>query len=273
MSKAEVEADPSLPTKYKDYLSSTPAIRAALYTTFNAKMAAEVFTWSQHNKLLPPTTMTELFTAFTLKTLVDHLPTYSLHNKQITTISDLPPELCKQFQDLCRMAYEGILNDQQPVFSAAHLPIEFAPLGLMQKVPQWYTEGRASSYHFIYLTLQEYLAAVHISRFSMHDQTILIRQRLGSDHFKMAIRFLAGLTKLASIPLEKVMESDNAKLTYSHLLFEGKEISMTTRTLDLYEMVIKSDCWTPLDYYVTGRVFSREVVLGGKLLLWGERIS
>ena len=55
LSKGEVEADPSLPTKYKDYLSSTPAIRAALYTTFNAKMAAEVFTWSQHTESpLPP---------------------------------------------------------------------------------------------------------------------------------------------------------------------------------------------------------------------------
>ena len=50
LSKTEVEADPSLPTKYMDYLLSTPAIRAALYTLFNAKMAAEVFTWSQHTE-------------------------------------------------------------------------------------------------------------------------------------------------------------------------------------------------------------------------------
>ena len=64
LTKPEVEADPSLPTKYKNYLLSTPAIRAALYTTFDAKMAAEVFTWSQHTEAPPPTTMTELFTAF-----------------------------------------------------------------------------------------------------------------------------------------------------------------------------------------------------------------
>ena len=47
LSKTEVEADPSLPTKYRDYLSSTPAIRAAMYTPFNAMTSAEVFTWSQ----------------------------------------------------------------------------------------------------------------------------------------------------------------------------------------------------------------------------------
>ena len=251
LSKAELEADPSLPTKYKDYLSSTAPIRAALYTTFNAKMAAEVFTWSQHNKLLPPTTMTQLLTAFTLKTVVNHTSTHPVHHKQITAISDLPPKVCEQLLDLCRMAYEGILNEQQLVFP---VPIEFSPLSLMRNIPHRYSEGRAASYYFINLTLQEYLAAIHISRFPLHDQTILIQQYLGSDHFKMTIRFLAGLTKLEGIPLENMMKSDDTKLTYSHLLFEGKE---TTRTLDLYEMVIKSHySWTPLDYYVTGHAIS-----------------
>ena len=44
LTEVEVNTDPSLPMKYKDYLSSTPAIRAALYTTFNAKVSAEVYT-------------------------------------------------------------------------------------------------------------------------------------------------------------------------------------------------------------------------------------
>ena len=257
LSEAEVEADPSLLTKYRDYLSSTPAIRAALYTTFNAKMAAEVFTWSQHTESPPPTTMTELFTAFTLKTLVDHLSTHPVHQKQqlkVTTFSDLPTDVYKQFQDLCRMAYEGILNRQQLVFSAADLPTGFASLGLMQEVPQLYTEGRASSYHFIHLTLQEYLAAVHISQLPAHEQTRLFQEHVNSGHFKMTMRFLAGRTKLANIPPGITMDT---KLNYFHFLFEAKDISMTTRTLGSDEMVVGSDySWTPLDYYVTGHAIS-----------------
>ena len=259
LSKAEVEADPSLPTKYKDYLSSTPAIRAALYTTFNAKMAAEVFTWSQHTESPPPTTMTELFTAFTLKTLVDHFSTHPVYHKQqlkVTTFSDLPTDVYKQFLGLCRMAYEGILNRQQLVFSAAHLPTGFAPLGLMQEVPQLYTEGGASSYHFIHLTVQEYLAAVHISQLPAHEQTRLFQEHVNSGHFKMTMRFLAGLTKLANIPHRIRMVGDT-ELNYFHLLFEAKDISMTTRTLGSREMFVSSHySWTPLDYYVTGHAIS-----------------
>ena len=257
LNKPEVEADPFLPTTYTDYLSSTPTIRAALYTTFNAKMAAEVFTWSQHTQSPPPTTMTELFTAFTLKTLVDHLSAHPVYHKQqlkVTTFSDLPTDVYKHFQGLCRMAYEGTLNRQQLVFSAAHLPTGFAPLGLMQEVPQLYTEGRGSSYHFIHLTLQEYLAAVHISQLPVHEQTRLFHKHVNSGHFKLTMRFLAGLTKLANIPPDITRSTE---LNYFHFLFEAKDISMTTRTLGSDEMVVRSHySWTPLDYYVTGHVIS-----------------
>ena len=258
LSKGEVEADPSLPTKYKNYLSSTPAIRAALFTTFNAKMAAEVFTWSQHTESPPPTTMTELLTAFTLKTLVDYLSTHPVYYKQkqlkVNTFSDLPTDVYKQFQALCRMAHEGILIRQQLVFTVAHLPTGFASLGLMQEVPQLHTGGRASFYHFIHLTLQEYLAAVHISQLPAHEPTRLFQEHVNSGHFKMTTRFLAGQTKLANIPPDIMMST---KLDYFHFLFEAKDISLTTRTLGSNEMVVRSDySWIPLDYYVTGHAIS-----------------
>ena len=255
-----------------------------------------MFSWSQHTESPPPTTITELFTAFTLKTLVDHLSTHPVHHKQqlkVITFSDLPTDVYKQFKGLCRMAYEGILNRQQLVFSTAHLPTGFATLGLMQEVPQLYTEGIASSYHFIHLTLQEYLAAVHISQLPAHEQTRLFQEHVNSGHFKMTMKFLAGCTKLANIPpditrilmksaeltysqmleaedisvstkqlysdemVRKFLERENAKLTYFHFLFEAKDISMTTRTLGSDEMVVSSHySWTPLDYYVTGHAIS-----------------
>ena len=153
------------------------------------------------------------------------------------------------------MAYEGILNKQQLVFSPTHLPPRFAPLGLMQEVPQLYIEGRAS-YHFIHLTLQEYLAAVHISQLPAHEQTRLFQKHVNSGHFKMTMRFLAGCTKLANIPFEittRLVKSDETRLSYFHFLFEAKDVSVTTRSLGSDAKIVKSHySWTPLDYYVTG---------------------
>ena len=261
ISKAEAEAQPSsFATKFTDYLSSNPAIRAAMYTPVTAKMLAEVFAWSQLTESPPPTTMTELFTTFTLKTLVGFLSTHPLYRKQqlkVTAFSDLPPDVYKQFLGLCRTAYEGILNRQQLVFSASHLPTGFSSLGLMQEVPQVYTRGKASSYHFTHLTLQEFLSAVHISQLPAGEQTKLIEDHLVSGHFKMTLRFVAGLTKLANLTPEITRTLREDHRTSFHWLFECKDTSVTTRTLSSDEMAVWSHySWTPLDYYVTGHVIS-----------------
>ena len=235
-----------------------------MYTPVTAKMSAEVFTWNQLTESPPPTTMTELFTTFTLRTLVGYLSTQPLYHKQqlkVTSFSDLPPEVYKQFLGVCRMAYEGILNRQQLVFSAAHLPTGFSPLGLMQEVPQVYTQGEASTYHFTHLTtLQEFLSAIHISQLPTDEQTKVIQDHLGSGHFKMTLRFVTGLTKLANISPEitrKLRMVRENKLTILHWLFECKDTSVTTRILGSDEMVVRPHYfWTPLDYYVTGHVIS-----------------
>ena len=78
--------------------------------------------------------MTELFTTFNLKTLVDYLSTHPVYSKQqlkVTAFSDLPTDVYQPFHGLCTMAFGGILNKQQLVFSAADLPIGGASLSLM----------------------------------------------------------------------------------------------------------------------------------------------
>ena len=258
ISKAEAEAHPSsFAAKFTDYLMSNPVIRAAMYTPVTAKMLAKVFIWRLHTESPPPNTLTELFDAFTLKTLVDHLSEQPPHSKQqleVTTVNHLPREVYEQFQSLCRMAYEGILNRQQLVFSTSHLPTTDASLGMMQEVPQLYTKGK--TYHFIHLTLQEYLAAVHISHLPTDDQTRMAQEHFSSGHFKMTIRFLAGLTKSVNIPTRKWMVSNDNKLMYFHILFESKGSLLTTRDLSDEIIVNSHYSWTPLDYYVTGHAIS-----------------
>ena len=95
VSKAEAQSS-SFVAKFTDYLMSNPAIRAAMYTPITAILAAEVFSCSQHIEALPPTTMTQLFTAFTLKTPVDHLSPHPVYHKQqlkVTAFSDLPTDV------------------------------------------------------------------------------------------------------------------------------------------------------------------------------------
>ena len=260
ISKAEAEAEPSsIASKFTDYLSSNPVIGAAMYTPVTAKMSMDVFMWSNHTDLPPPTSISELYTAFTLKALVDHLSTHPVYCNQqlnVATFDDLPTDIFEQFQSLCKMAYDGILNRQQLVFSSSDFSTDVVPLGMIQEVPQLYSRGK-TSYHFIHLTLQEYLAAVYISQLPTDDQTKLAQQHFNNGHFKMTFRFLAGLTKSVNIPTRKWMVSNDNKLMYFHILFEAKGSSLTTRDMGSNEMIINSHySWTPLDFYVTGYAIS-----------------
>ena len=132
---------------------------------------------------------------------------------------------------------------------------------LMQETPQLYArEGSPSSFHFLHLTLQEYLAAVHISQLPSREQTKLIEQHLRHGHFKMVFRFLAGLTKLENITpniVDQLVHRHGVftddRLTLFYWLFESHSDSTTSKVLNLDKMNISfSYMWTPLDFYVTG---------------------
>ncbi len=110
---------------------------AAMYTPVTSNTILEVFNFSLAKNTKLPTTMTDLYTAFTCKRLSHYLSHHPAHGTKQWTIhrfSDLPPKLHALFKELCSLAYRGIENRQQIVFS--DLPPGFETLGLMQDVHQ-----------------------------------------------------------------------------------------------------------------------------------------
>ena len=119
--------------------------------------------------------------------------------------TDLPQEVYEQLLEISEIAYNGIYTDWgdsvQLIYSDL-LPT-FETLGLMQiRVSQMYvTQGVTASHNFLHLTVQEFLAALHISNMSPREQLKHFR-RHKEGRFRVVLRFLAGLTKLVNISLE-----------------------------------------------------------------------
>jgi len=261
------KSDPNTAAKFRDYLSFNPAVKAMMYTPLTADMVAKTFLFSRDTESPPPTTMTELYTTFTQTLLLKYLSSHPVHGREqrkTLTFDDLPGDIHKHFTKLCEMAYDGILNGQQLVFPADQ--VDFDPLCLMQETPQLYMgRGSPSSFHFLHLTLQEYLAAVHISWLPSSEQTELIEQQVRHGHFKMVFRFLAGLTKLEKITqniIQKLLHSHRGdfshnssddKITLFHWLFECHSDVTTVKILCSDNIYISSvSTWTPLDFYIIG---------------------
>ena len=250
---------------FLEFIESNPMIRAAMYTPVSAAIVEQVFKSAPHN---PPTTVTGLYSAYVLMRLEQHLsehPEYSDMNMKVRTLADLPERVLGDLQQLCRLAYEGV-SQQMIVFSS--LPEGVSTLGLLQTVPQVYDEGEDRvSYNFLHYTVQEYLAALHLSHLQPQQLMTIIdtnymrmvwptygREYYEATQLKTTFQFLAGITKLEPFPvdfLSDLLKKDGA--TMCRWLYESQNQSLLTSVLGSGERELRlSYSATTTDYFAAG---------------------
>ena len=254
--------DPSLLPGINKYLSCYPNIASMMYVPLNCAIVLEVYRVNRSNdNQLIPKTMTQLYSSLVrtllLRYLLDH-PDYKDKYENLESFQDLPNAVYEQFCEVAKIAYEGICNDEQIIFS--DLPHDFETLGLMHCVPELYVDqGAVVSYNFLHLTLQEFMAAVHVSLMPPDFQ--LYHLSLLKHSASMLPVFTAGLTKLnfEEKELEKftiLIGNWNAYLTSMfHWLFEAqnaillhglcKSLSFSSKDSDIGSR-------GPFDYFVLG---------------------
>ena len=207
--------DPSLLQGLQQYLTYYPNIRSMLYIPLNCAIVVEVYRVNKRDKSLIPKTWTDLYSSLVRCLLLRYLDDHPVHQRKSwksNSFRDLPTDVYQQLCELGRIAYEEILQDQQVIFS--DLPSDFSSLGLMQCVPELYVdEVAAESFNFLHLTLQEYMAALHLSEQPVEKQIGLFQKYVQSlpnnpfelllypdrddksnSHFRIVLRFLAGLS-------------------------------------------------------------------------------
>ena len=200
--------DPSLLEGLKKYISCYPHIGGLMYIPLNSAIVVEVYRNSRKDETtVIPKTMTELYSSLVRSLLLCYLYDHPVHSKKrrlrVRSFDDLPQDVYQQLCELGRIAYEGIIHEQQVIFS--DLPEDFETLGLMQCTPELYVdEGAVVSYNFLHLTVQEYLAAFYLSQQPVEKQIEHCREfkavqgeaeyyRKQWDHLQMMLQFLSGL--------------------------------------------------------------------------------
>ena len=256
--ESTIPDDPSLLADLKKYISCYPHINSMMYIPLNSAIVVEVYRNSRKDKTLVPKTMTELYSSLVRSLLLRHLLDHPVHGKKrrwrVRSFSDLPKDVYQQLCELGRIAYKGILHDQQVIFS--DLPEDFETLGLIQCAPELYAdEGAAVSYNFLHLTVQEYLAAFHLSQQPVEEQiehfTEYKKQKRHQNirdhkqpHFHMVLRFLCGVRKFSGYPSEvlntlcvEVLGYNSPTVIHTvaintlHWLFETQDNDITVKLL------------------------------------------
>ena len=209
--ESTIPDDPSLLADLKKYISCYPHINSMMYIPLNSAIVVEVYRNSRKEETLVPKTMTELFSSLVRSLLLRHLFDHPVHGKKrrwrVCSFNDLPQDVYQQLCELGRIAYEGILHDQEVIFS--DLPEDFETLGLMQCAVELYAdEGATVSYNFLHLAVQEYLAAFHLSQQPVDKQIEHFKDYKNHmnyhkrHRFHMVLLFLCGLRKFSGYPSE-----------------------------------------------------------------------
>ena len=249
---------------FHDYISNNRFVLSVMYNSLHCTIVTELYIqyWLNGKKLLIPNTLTGIYNALVVHLLRHNLPS----NLTIERLSDIPDHVNNSLIILAELAANG-LKEGRYTFNEAP---DGETLGLLVSVRRLYEmrPEEPTSYIFLHLTLQEFLAALY---WSLHPnlqptelnilKAIEVQGPTISRKKEMLITlrwpvylFLAGITRLDSFPLlqksryNKVY--DNSLLC--QLLFEAQSPQLVSKIFAYTSVDNKFGGRSSLDWFVYG---------------------
>ena len=276
-------SQPDMLVHFLKYSFSNPTVKAMMYIPLNCAIVTQIYKncmCDSGGKKLIPRTMTQLYTALCQSLLRRYLIENSLVNRDYRMpqeLNNLPEDVCKHLHTLSKVAFDGI-QQQKLVFYKHELPEGFQHMGFMNECRELYVDkGVESSYNFLHLSLQEYLAAWYISQLPDIEQKVFFLDKKGGHElvdvamvrsFQAEIKgsgmsvvkkFLAGITGFRSGVWQDILQHETGELSVGKLmctcLYETQNHMLCQQLLS--SSVIKFERFltsllTSVDFYALG---------------------
>ena len=199
--ESEFEKCPEKASSLIEQLENNPVIQSVCSVPLNCAIIC--YLWYTLESGLP-TTLTELYAHIVLNIILRNTkktnPITGLLG--LESFDDIPAANQEMFWLTCTFAY-NCLSEDQLVFTenkvASTLPQvldssdKFLCLGLLQCARSLLPVGQGLSFHFVHLTIQEFLAALHLVTLPNEEKLKVCIAHARSDRFIMVWRFVFGL--------------------------------------------------------------------------------
>ena len=199
--KESMKGQPQKIVELTQYLQTHSTISSLCFVPFNLVVLA--YLYKQGFTL--PKSSAELYNYFICLTICRDLAKHGHHLQgNNTKLTDLPEPYNKIIQQLSKLSLEA-LNDDKLIFTFEEIK-EACPdittipgatngCGLLQAVKHFGFTGTTTTINFLHFSIQEYLAAHHISNLPADEELKIIEEKFWSDiHFNMFSMYVS-LTK------------------------------------------------------------------------------
>ncbi|XP_065897322.1 protein NLRC3-like isoform X1 [Dysidea avara] len=211
------------------YLKENPIIDNLCFIPLHLAILVYLF---QQGSL--PETLTELNESFIVHTIYRNMERHGMNIFGIVNgVRDLPIQVFNIICKLSQLAYVG-LKDRRLVFTTDEIkqtcPEIFCQshaingFGLLQAVQHYPQTGAGSttSFNFVHFTMQEFLAAFHVSRLSDDEQSALLNKTFWGGYFEYMWVMYVGIIGMNSSVFENFIASYKIQ-TNSDIAFNFQE--------------------------------------------------
>ena len=161
------KSEPEVFASFKSFIFSNPIIKSLMYIPVNCAIIARVYKDIRKSRKLMPKTMTQLYSTLIpvlIKRYMIEKGEWDSDHGIPSNLDDLPNEFVFALNRVSELAYNGLFKESiQLVFTDSDVGEGFQHLGLLSETKEMYVcEGAVSSYSFLHLSIQEFLAAWHV---------------------------------------------------------------------------------------------------------------
>ncbi len=185
-------------------------------------IVTEVSKWCQEIDSPIPTTLTQLYTAYTCKLIMQYCKIKGIECPTIRSLEEIPAHMQTHLLELCKVAWDGIVEQLVTFDSSAVIG---DTMGLIESVEG---ENGRHTYHFSHRTLQEFLSAYHIIQLALESQEQIIQDHIEKGDLKTVVRFYFGLTKHHQFTSRMITRHKSDLISAHHWSLESGETPETS---------------------------------------------
>ena len=214
--------------KLKEHFLKYPVIQSCCSIPLNAAILAHLFLTDQSL----PSTRHELFLVLVLSCINRELQKrYSQEDMTVFSLDDLPHEHKIVLDHICVLAFEGVKQNKvifpKEELVRLKLPRDLPALGVLQIVESFGKLGKTAYRYFIHLSIQELLAAYHISKLGENEQVQVFQDLFNEPRFSAVLQSYAAFTRLANQGVQSIITGRSI----THGSEYSKESKLTLLTL------------------------------------------